>query len=273
MLPRGVQTGDLPHRLIQLRTQLDNLAAHAAPVARRVPLGWSQADGWLGGGLCCGAVHEWIGLAGVPPITMLIHVAAQAASVCDPGATRPWLVCVGREVWPTPHTVVRESGDHMLQRMLLIDPPTDADRHWATELALRCDGLIVVADAGGMDMANSRRLQLAAESGRSLGLLARPRREADALSVATTRWLVQPEPTDVPRPRWRVTLARCKGLQSVQSHTNGTQDGVPVTTIPRIARGSIMDDRSLLVEVNDAGGLVPVHADIRERRDPAAAAS
>lgn len=273
MLPRGVQPGDLPHRILQLRSQLDNLAAHTAAVTRRVPLGWAQADGWLGGGLCCGAVHEWIGLVGVPPVSVLAHIAARAANICDAAAVRPWLVCVGREAWPSPHAVRQAGGDHLLQRMLLIDPPTDADRHWATELALRCEGLIVIADASGMDMATSRRLQLAAESGRSLGLLARPGGEAHALSVATTRWLVQPKPTDQANPRWLIILARCKGLQAAQSHTDGAQDGAPLTATSRIARGSITDDRSLLVEVNDAGGLVPVHADIRERRDPAAAAS
>ncbi|HLP85526.1 MAG TPA: hypothetical protein VK157_14350, partial [Phycisphaerales bacterium] len=240
-----------------------------------------QADGWLGGGLCCGTVHEWVGLAGVPPMSVLVHVAACAAhDGGEVGRAAPWLVCIGREVWPTPHAVVRGAGQgertedgELLRRMLLIDPPSEADRHWAIELALRCEGLIVIGDASGVDMATSRRLQLAAEAGHSLGLLARPPSEAQAMSVATTRWLVQPVATEAARPRWRVTLARCKGLQSAQLPIGGTQDDVPGLSLARVARGMVTDDRSLLVEVNDAGGVVPVHADIRVRCDPAAAAS
>jgi hypothetical protein len=207
---------------------------------------------------------------------VVVHVAARAAGgdvASGIEGDAPWLVCVGREVWPTPHVVVRGGGGELLRRMLLIDPPSEADRHWAIELALRCEGLIVIGDASGVDMATSRRLQLAAESGQSLGLLARPGREAQAMSVATTRWLVQPVPTDAARPRWRVTLARCKGLQSAQAAVGGTQDGVSGLSLARVARGMVTDDRSLLVEVNDAGGVVAVHADIGERRGSTAAAS
>lgn len=271
MLSQGVQKRSEPLRLAQLKSQLDGLATHPQQSARRVPLAWPQADAWLGGGLCCGAIHEWMGLVGVPPISLLVHTAAQAAVATHAGSPAAWLVCIGREVWPTPSAIISAGGGDLLRHLLLIDPPTESDRHWAIELALRSESLIVIADASGVDMATSRRLQLAAESGQSLGLLARPPRDAQAMSVATTRWLVQPVPTHASSPRWRVTLARCKGLQSSQSHS--TQDGVPGIALAHVARGFVTDDRSLLVEVNDAGRLVPVHADIRERRDPAAAAS
>lgn len=281
MLSDGASFKAQSSQLTLLRRRLDGVVSGTKRMGCRIALGWPQADGWLGGGLCCGTVHEWVGLAGVPPMSVLVHVAACAADEGgEVGRAAPWLVCIGREVWPTPHAVVRSvgrrertGGGELLRRMLLIDPPSEADRHWAIELALRCEGLIVIGDASGVDMATSRRLQLAAEAGHSLGLLARPPSEAQAMSVATTRWLVQPVPTDAAWPRWRVTLARCKGLQSAQVPIGGTQDDVPGLSLARVARGMVTDDRSLLVEVNDAGGVVPVHADIRERCDPAAAVS
>ena len=72
----------------------------------------------------------------------------------------------------------------------------------------------MIADASGLSMAATRRLQLAAESGRSLALLARPPGERHELSVATTRWLVGWQPTRLGRPRWSIELFRCKGVQA-----------------------------------------------------------
>jgi len=59
-------------------------------------------------------------------------------------------------------------------------------------------------------MAASRRLQLAAESGGCLCLLARSSDEVDALSAASTRWRVSWCQSHSYFPRWRIELLRIK---------------------------------------------------------------
>jgi hypothetical protein len=79
----------------------------------------------------------------------------------------------------------------LVGRSLFIDPPHGDERIWAIDLAMRCPAFaVVVADGSGLEMAHSRRLQLAAQEGRSLALLARPTRDEQCISAAATRWRV-----------------------------------------------------------------------------------
>lgn len=204
-----------------------------------------------GGGLSRGAVHEWLGVGDrdwSPPLSLLTHLAWQALASHD-GAGR--VLWIGRRVWPYPHALVRDRGVRatavapralpgtlhagelelarlapfargerpddaglLLSRSLFVD----AARHrpWAIEAALRCPSVAaVVADGSGLDMRATRRMQLAAEAGRSFGLLARPAREERELSAAATRWRVRRSlrrDAD-PRPRWTIELLRCKSVR------------------------------------------------------------
>lgn len=121
----------------------------------------------------------------------------------------------------------RVSSD-LLASSLFIDPPDDAVRLWAIDLALRCPALAaVVADGRGLTMPASRRLQLAAEKsvagagGGPLVLLARPPSERGMPSVAGTRWLVEREAgassarATTANPRWSVEVLRWKGRGAV----------------------------------------------------------
>ena len=118
-------------------------------------------------------------------------------SLADPGA-------------PGPVAPGGEQGRDLLCCSVFIDPPDDASRLWAIDLALRCPAVVaVVADGRGLELPQTRRLQLAAESGAVLGLLGRPPGELERRSTASTRWRVRPVPG--PRPRWAVELLRCKG--------------------------------------------------------------
>ncbi len=177
------------------------------------------------------------------------------------------VVWIGRRCWPHPRVMVRrdpgDGGSHeaegrqLLQHSLFADPTGVAARLWAVDLALRSPAVTaVVADGSGFDMAATRRLQLAAESGRGLALLARPPHELSELSVAVTRWVVawarSPDAgvresptvgasavrgpavgatastcevakavadTAVFRPRWRLVLQRCRS-QRTAVHTD-----------------------------------------------------
>ena len=68
-------------------------------------------------------------------------------------------------------------------------------------------------------MVATRRIQLAAEGGRALALLARPPWEAGVLSAAATRWNVRrkasPDGASLV-PAWELELLRCKGAQAAR---------------------------------------------------------
>jgi hypothetical protein len=109
-------------------------------------------------------------------------------------------------------TFIAETKRALLQRSIFVDPPDNASRLWAIDQAFRSRAVAVaIADGTGVNMQHSRRLQLAAEAGGSLCLLARPVKELDVLSASATRWLVRPMPSPVFKPRWIVELLRCRG--------------------------------------------------------------
>lgn len=165
-----------------------------------------------GAGLGLGMTHEWILEAAFPPgdwKAPLILLTFLAGQWCVCGGAAGMLVAIGRRCWPSLWTLRRVGLD--LDNCILADPRDDDQRLWAIDQSLRCPGVsAVIADASGLDMAASRRLQLAAEAGGTLGLLARPPSEVKSLSAAATRWVVSPRVSESKRVSWRVELRRCK---------------------------------------------------------------
>ncbi|MHC4220294.1 MAG: ImuA family protein [Planctomycetota bacterium] len=189
-----------------------------------------------------GAVHEWFSAADaargwVPPLGILLHLAFQSLE-----GSRGCVAWIGRRCWPYPHAL-NSAG---LKRSIFIDPPDGVSRLWAIDLTARCPGVAaVVADGSELDMAATRRLQLAAEAGSALVLCARPPHELDRLSAASTRWLVRCAPSTDKTPRWIVELLRGKGM-------------LPESEVLRT------------VEWKGAQSGVVVHAALVDRPDPAA---
>ncbi len=193
--------------LLDLIEQIEQAAGRALP---RVSTGWDRADAALEGGLRRGALHEWFGPEGLrgawtPALLILIHLARRAIADAA-GVPQGWTVWIGKKVWPAIHAI-----PHVRSRALFIDAASGGDRLWAIDAALRCPGLVVIADGSGLDAPGTRRVQLAAEAGGSLGLIARPGREIRSISAAATRWRVDPAVSRGEGPRWRVELVRCKG--------------------------------------------------------------
>jgi protein ImuA len=78
--------------------------------------------------------------------------------------------------------------------MVLLRPKSKADALWAFDQALRCTGVGAVWAAWDrLDGRDFRRLQLAAESGRTLGILVRPSSRRGELTWAEVQWEVRPE--------------------------------------------------------------------------------
>ncbi len=175
--------------------------------------------------LSAGITHEWFGYTGAvsihsrddwrPPLTLLIAIIGEAVSSgrADLTSKSGLVVWIGRTCWP-------RCPGWWLSRSLFIDPLDAASRLWATDLALRCEGVsAVVSDGSRFDMRATRRLQLAAEAGKSaIGVIVRPPWERRELSAAGTRWAVNPQPSESRAARWRVELLRCKRA-ALSSHS------------------------------------------------------
>ena len=94
-------------------------------------------------------------------------------------------------------------------RLLLVRAGGEVDLLWSTEEALRSGaaGLVVAEPQKPMSLTAGRRLQLAAEAGRTLGLMLI--REGEGSNVAETRWQADPVldaggRADSTRQRWRL---------------------------------------------------------------------
>jgi hypothetical protein len=203
--------------------------------AGAVLTGWGPVD--AAGGLARGAAHEWLSGEGeewrrgrradLGGMGVAIHLARCAAE----GAA----VWIGRRCWPPGRALVAgggvaEGAFSLLERSLFVDAPDRASRVWAIDLALRSSAVgAVVADGSGLDMASTRRLQLAARAsgGGGFCLLLRPGSERRALSAAQTRWVVRPALTDGRRARWMIELVRRKGAVGQASSLPGAR-GAPL---------------------------------------------
>jgi protein ImuA len=100
-----------------------------------------------------------------------------------------------------------------LDQMILVQAAGPADHFWAMDQALRCPGVAAVLGwPQKLDGRTFRRLQLAAEQGRGLGLLVRPEPARHEPSWADVRLLVEPHPcaTNAGR-RLRIQVLRSRG--------------------------------------------------------------
>lgn len=160
------------------------------------------------------------------------------------------------------------------------------------DLALRSPAVAaVIADASGLDMASSRRLQLAAEAGLERGggglaLLVRPPDEARELSAAATRWRVACVPATGRSARWSLELLRRKGGLGAAARGNGNAAWKGERALAGVEGGRGLQEvggggvggwegwGGWIVEMDRATGRVVVPADVVDRpgQAPVAAA-
>ncbi|MEI9852854.1 MAG: protein ImuA [Sphingomonas sp.] len=207
-----------PATLTQLRETLRTIEGSGLRRRPALPLGIPAIDAKLAGtGLRLDALHEAAGagpdLADDCAATLfLAGIAARALG--------PVLWVVRRRDLFAPG--LAQSGLEP-KRLLYAEASDDAELLAMMEEGLRHRGLgAVIGEARRADMGATRRLQLAAEGGRTIALLLRrhPRSGGDPMaapSAAVTRWLVAPAPSaplpveGVGRARWRLDLVRQKG--------------------------------------------------------------
>jgi protein ImuA len=182
------------------------LQAAEAPRGRTVSLGVAEIDQALAdGGLRMGALHEVCGAAATGFTLALMSGLEGELLWCAGGRGAGGLYPPGLARFQV------STGSFTLARAA-----RRRDALWVVEEALRsgaCAGVALEADFA-LAVTESRRLQLAAEEGGSLGLVLRPHGVATAgtASVARTRWLAEPHPGATGAlMRWRLELVRNRG--------------------------------------------------------------
>ncbi|MEX0742521.1 MAG: hypothetical protein WD079_06955, partial [Phycisphaeraceae bacterium] len=194
-------------------------------------------------------LHEWLGAEGpaeapwLPPVAVLTHAACRAQQTLGETDAK-LIVWIGRAVWPYPAVL----DEKAIAASIWVEPRDMAERARAVEQALRSPAVAaVVADGSGLSFAVTRRLQLAAEAGRALAMLARPMREISSRSAAAYRWRVDVAEAINGYPRWRVERIRSK--DAAESY------------------GKRMTSQACFVEWHHAQGLVAVPAVVADRAD------
>ena len=178
-----------------MAARLDALLAHpalwrgdaCARVAPALPSGFAELDRVLpGGGWPQGALSELLNeREGIGEFSLLAPALAHLT-----GGGR-WVVFVSPPY--IPYAPALEQAGLDLARLLLIRAASPQDRLWALEQALRSDSCgAALGWPDALDERVSRRLQLAAERGNTLGVLFAPARARPHPSAAALRLLLQP---------------------------------------------------------------------------------
>lgn len=245
-----------PAVLKQLRESLKGLETGGFRRRPALPFGIPAIDSRLADeGLRLDALHE---------------VAAGTSDMADDCAATLFLAGIAARAWGPVLWVVRrrdlfapglaQSGLDP-KRLIYAEARDDAELLAVMEEGLRHRGLgAVIGEARRADMTATRRLQLAAEGGRTIALLMKraAREGSDPIampSAAVTRWRVTCAPSTplpvagVGRPRWKLELARQKGGESFETIVEACD------ATGRCALPPVMADRKAV-----AGGTAPRRA-------------
>jgi protein ImuA len=173
-----------------------------------------------GGGLKRGSLVEYLSPAAGSGAGTLALAAAREACRHEEGQRALVVVDQSRTFYPP----AAAAWGLDLSQTILLHPADSAAELWALDQALRCPGVgAVYATCGRLDVRDFRRLQLAAESGGTLGVLVRPARFRGQPTWADVRWEIRTKDEGrrsalghwslVIRHSWRlsVQLLRCRG--------------------------------------------------------------
>jgi protein ImuA len=216
--------------IADLKSQIAGSGTEGASGFGVLPLGMQVADLLPGGGLRKGALHE-VAAAAYRDMGAATGFLAALTACAMKASSRPVLWCEARR---PPFDMGQLYGPGIAAfgldpvRLLIAVPPSDGDCLWIMEEALRSRAFsLVIGEIDGrsaaLGLSATRRLQLAAEETNTLALLFTAHAKGNA-SVAVTRWhvggaesrnvLYTDEIETLPgRPRWDVSLARCRGGQ------------------------------------------------------------
>lgn len=167
-------------------------AGSTSSLAPAVPTGFPQLDALLpGGGWPLGALTEiMIPRDCTRELQLLLPALARLSR------SNRWLALMAPPHVPEACTLAAAQVD--LTRVLLVHPRANADGLQAVERSLRAGTCsVVVAWPAALDTSAARRLQQAAETGGTCGLLFRPQRTAKGVSSAALCLRLTPTPAGV----------------------------------------------------------------------------
>ncbi len=194
-------------QILQQKLQQQIAARQADGGEARVTSGSPAFDRLLQGGFRRGSLVEWLSDEGNGATCLAWNAARQACQ------EKELIVVVDPRRRFYPPAVMRngEDGNGALRNLVVAHPANRRDQEWALTQALGCAGVAaVLCWPERLDERAFRRLQLAAERGRALGLVIRDPRALREPSWADVRLVVQGLPTD-DRRRFRVEVQRCRG--------------------------------------------------------------
>lgn len=190
-----------------LRQRISRLEGAQSRFSRTVPVA-DEVDQWLPhGGLSAGCIHEVRGQS-------LAHAIAFSALLSARLAEEK-----GHILYLAPDRSLHPLGllpyGVKLDRFIHVSPRRRQDLSWAVMEALRCPQVsAVISLLDGLDLTESRRLQLAAESSGATGFFSGNAASAP-LASPITRWKVSSvcckSGQRFHEPRWALDLLYCRG--------------------------------------------------------------
>ncbi len=193
--------------LDQLRHRIHCLEESRRRFSRTVPI-TDTVDRWLPqGGLLTGCIHE---VKGASLAASMAFAALLSARIAGDGGNILY-VAPGRSLYPLgllPYGV-------KLDRVLQVSTKRSQDLAWAVMEALRCPQVSsVIAVLNGLDLTESRRLQLAAEASGATGFFVGDAASAPIASPIT-RWKIDSvlgkSGQRFDEPVWALDLLYCRG--------------------------------------------------------------
>jgi protein ImuA len=160
-----------------------------------------------------GAIHEFLNEVPEHAAASGGFITGLLASLMQQGRPCLW-VSVSRTLFP-PSLKAFGVEPH---RIIFIDLKKEKDVLWATEEALKCEGLAaVIAEVKEINLTASRRLQLAVEKSRVTGFILRNDVKKLNITACIARWKVTPIASQledgmpgVGFPRWDVELLKVR---------------------------------------------------------------
>jgi len=160
-----------------------------------------------------GALHELICPSPEHAAATSGFIAGILGTLMKQGGTCLWIGS-SRKLFPSSLSAFNIEPD----RVIFIDLKREKDVLWVTEEALKCEGLgAVIAELQDINIAQSRRLQLATESSKVTGFILRTDLNKAKTSTCVARWRISSIPSEtedglpgVGFPRWQVELLKVR---------------------------------------------------------------
>jgi protein ImuA len=135
------------------------------------------------------------------------------ASLMTEGGVSLW-ISVNRKLFPP---ALKNFGIEP-DSIIFIDLARERDVLWATEEALKCEGITaVIAEIRDLNFTQSRRLQLAVEQSKVTGFVLRNDPAKLSTTACVARWQITPLPSELQSglpgvgfPRWKVELQKVR---------------------------------------------------------------